>query len=224
MIAPRTALVVTSLFGVAAALLVGIGENLVQFVVGGDYADPSYAYFGVIEPGRQTVGHFLSVLAAPLYLVGYWHLCRMLEPANRFWARVLFFIGAYAFVVGAAWMGGRVYLALVVHQIQDRGTDLSLLLQQMAEHNEPLVNVLRIAIVVISVIWVSLVLTGRSRYPKAMALANPAFILGGVFALYFLVPAVGVYVLPSAMNVTHGIIFSLSAYFAWRSDQGRTVK
>ncbi len=210
----RNELLVTGILGLVAAIFVGIGEDMIQFVVDGDYTDPTYAYFGNIDPERQTFGHFLSVLAAPLYIVGYWHLSKMLEPANRLWSRIMFLVGAYSFAVGTAWMGGRIYLALTVHEMRDKGVDISGLLEQMSQHNEPLVNVLRVAIVIISVIWVALIMTGRTQYPKIMAFANPAVILGSIFLLYFIAPHIGSYILPAAMNVTHAIIFSLSIFFA----------
>jgi len=213
----RRELVITGILGLTAAILVGIGEDMLQFIVGGDYADPSYAYFGKIDPNSQTMGHFISVLAAPLYLVGYWHLSRMLEPASKRWSLIFFLVGAYAFVVGTAWMGGRINLALTVHEIQAGNAGLTGLLEKIAAHNEPLINVPRVAMVLLSIIWVPLILTGKTRYPKIMVLANPAIILGSIFSLYFSVPAIGVYILPAALNVTHFVIFSLSLWFAFKT-------
>ncbi len=95
------------------------------------------------------------------------------------------------------------------------------LLLRMAAHNEPLVNVLRVAMVAVSVLWVVLILRGRTALPKWMAAVNPATILALIFALYWVAPGVGVYILPVAMNVTHVIIFGLALMACSKTAQHR---
>jgi len=43
-----------------------------------------------------------------------------------------------------------------------------------------------------------------------MAWFNPVLILAAVFLLFFLVPSIGIFLAPTAMNVTHVIVFSAS--------------
>ncbi len=195
--------------GLLGAILVGAGEYTLQFNTLGDYASAGYEYFSGISQGRLTGGHFLSVLAAPLYLLGYWHLASNLAPASKRWAQVFFFLGAYSFIVGAVWMGQRVFLAETVQAI-DAGLPLAFLLERFAALNEPFVNVLRLAVLINSVIWISLIVRGRSNYPRWLAAFSPIALLAGIFALYFVAPEPGRYLLPGAMNVVHVIIFSLS--------------
>lgn len=195
--------------GLAGAVLVGIGEYTIQFNVTGDYTSPSYPYFSGISAARLSAGHYLSVLAAPLYLLGYWHLSRNLRPANALAARAFFLIGSYSFIVGAVWLGQRAFLAHVVQRI-DSGQPLGELLEVFAGLNEPLVNVLRAAVLINSIIWVALIVTGKTRYPNWMAAFNPIVMLALTFASYFAAPDFGRYLLPGAMNVVHVILFILS--------------
>jgi len=203
--------------GLIGALLVGVGEFTLQFSPLGGYEATDYHYFARISEARLTAGHFFSVLAAPLYLAGYWHLGQAFVHGGSVkagWFITLF--GGYAFVVGTAWLGGRVYLALTAHAIAGAGSPeqlatLQLLLTGFAEHNEPLVNALRLAMLIVSVLWVVLILRGKTLYPRWMALFSPIFLLGLIFLIYFKIsPTLGAWLLPAAMNIVHVIVFALS--------------
>lgn len=196
--------------GLLGAILVGAGEFILQYSAGADYAH-GYDYFAQVSKFRITLGHFLSVLAAPLYVAGYWHLSKRLDPHGSKIGRIFFIVGAYAFIVGAAWMGQRAFLALTVHEIAG-GADLKNLLSHFSALNEPFVNVLRAAMVIVSVLWVFQIFRGRSAYPKWMTLFSPALILGGIIGLYIAVPKLGGLLIPNAMNVAHIIVFSLSLW------------
>ena len=201
---------VTGWIGLAAALLVGLGEYCLQYTPNGGIEDvKNYLYFNDISPERLSMGHFIAVLSAPLYLVGYWHLGKNLEPAGKTLAGAFFCIGAYSFVIGTAWIGQRFFIASTVHEIA-AGTDLQAQLALFSEHNEPFVNVLRVAMLLVSIIWIKQVLTGRTNYPQWMALFSPIALLATMFALYFFGTKIGLYVFPVAMNATHFVIFGLS--------------
>lgn len=211
----KPAILISGIAGLVAAVLVGIGEFLLQFNPQGGYEAADYGYLGRVSIERMTTGHFLAVLSAPFYVVGYWHFFKMLEPAGRRLSYVVFLLGSYSFIVGTAWLGQRVFLGLTVHEI-NVGTDLSGLLVAFSERNEPFVNILRIAMLGISLVWVYLILKGESHYPRWMAIFSPAIVLAAIFGLYFVTPVIGLYVVPIAMNMTHAVVFTLSLLVAWR--------
>jgi Family of unknown function (DUF6796) len=205
----KSAVILMGVAGLTASILVGAGEFMLQFSPLGGYEAADYAYFGLVPVDRMTIGYFLAVLAAPLYVAGYWHFFKMLEPAGRIISGLVFLLGGYSFVIGTAWISQRIFLGLTVHEIQT-GADLKNLLAAFADLNEPLVNVLRIAMLVVAIAWTALILTGRSHYPRWMALFSPGLVLGIIFALYFTVPAIGLFILPNAMNAAHAFVFMLS--------------
>lgn len=202
--------------GFLGATLAGIGEFTMQFTPDAGYEAADYHFFTQVSRQRLTFGHFLSVLAAPLYVLGYWHIgVAFIRGGSKISGRLIMLLGGYAFVVANAWMGGRIYLALTVHEIAatadtDTVAMLDSLLRAFRAHNEPFVNVLRAAMLFVSLAWIVQTLRNRTLYPRWMALANPATILGIIFGLYFLLPPVGVWLLPAAMNLTHMIVFGLS--------------
>lgn len=208
--------------GLIGAFLVGVGEFTLQFSPQGGYESPDYSYFARISQTRLSVGHFFSVLAAPLYLLGYWHLGQMfVRGGSKIAGWFITLFGGYAFVVGTAWLGGRVYLALTAHAIADSTPEVARtlvpLLESFAFHNEPLVNALRLAMLIISALWILLILKEKTLYPRWMAIFSPILLLGLIFSVYFFISeALGAYLLPAAMNVVHVIIFALSIYTARR--------
>jgi len=196
--------------GLIGALLVGVGEFSMQYTPNGGIEDvEDYFYFNDVSPQRLSFGHFLAVLLAPFYVMGYWFLSKQLEPASRILSRAFFLIGAYAFAIGTAWIGQRFYLATTVHEIAG-GQQIRGMLVTFSEHNEPFVNILRVAMLLVSAIWVWLISTGKTTFPRWMAIFSPILLLALMFVLYFFKTTIGLYVFPAAMNVTHFIIFSLA--------------
>lgn len=214
----RRLLIGTGLLAALGALIVGIGEFTFQFSPRGGYEGTDYLYFLDVSRERLTIGHFLGVLAAPLYLVGYWHIAQMLRPAGRWLSATVFGLGIYAFIIGDVWLGGRVNLAFAVkaREMAPEGMRMLLsdLLNDISAHNEPLINIVRVLILIISVLMVYGIFTGKSFYPRWIVIFTPIILLVQIFALYVLAPGIGVYVLPAAMNVSHLIFFGLSTWAA----------
>ncbi len=213
MIKTKSTLVLSGLIGLAAALLVGTGEYLLQFSPTGGYGDPNYGWMASIPFARLQMGHFLAILAAPLYLIGYWHIGQMLKPAGPRLARLVTLLGGYGFMVGAVWIGQRAFLGITAAAIA-QGTAQPELLHTMASLNEPLVNVLRLVMVVVSLIWVVQIMRGKTRYPRLMALFSPLLLLISIFAFFAWQPALGTYTVPTAMNTAHAVLFALSTLVA----------
>lgn len=208
----------TGIIATIGALIVGIGEFTFQYSPRGGYEGSEYLFFLDVSQWRLTFGHFLGVLVAPVYFIGYWHISQMLRPAGSKLAMAVLGLGVYAFAIGNVWLGGRVNLALVV-QARDKLSDdqaqlLSSLLEGISAHNEPLINVVRVLVLVISLLMAWGIFSGKSHYPRWMLAVLPIVLLIIIFASYALVPSIGVYLLPAAMNVAHLIFFAASTVVA----------
>jgi len=64
------------------------------------------------------------------------------------------------------------------------------------------------------VIYVWLVLTGRSYYPKWMAVLNPILLIIVSFIIYAIAPSLGKFLMPIALNVAFAIFFVISLIIA----------
>jgi len=195
---------ITGQIGLVAALLVGIGEFLLHYDKLARYTD-TFAFFEGVTRERATIGHFFGVLGAPLYVVGAVHIYLMLRPAHEFAARIAGLVMAYACIVGAVWIGSR---ASAVELVAAGGIPEQLALYEL--RYESLLQVVRLGVLALSVIFIWLCLTGRSHYPRMMALLNPIFLIIASFILFSTVPTIGKYVMPIALNVAYFVMFSVS--------------
>lgn len=215
--ADKSTVILTGLIGLLAATLVGAGEFMLHFDQLARYGQGFDFFMGVTE-SRATVGHFLGVLGAPLYVVGAWHIYLMLRPANRVWARLAFFIMAYGCIVGAVWIGSRATAAFLVNSIQEDAFTSAIGLYEL--RYESLLTVVRVAVLILSGIFVWLVLSGRSNYPRWVAALNPIVLIFACFLIFWLVPEIGKYLMPIALNVAYFILFAASTMIAVYSYRG----
>lgn len=207
---------ITGLLGLVAALVTGSGEFLLHFDPQARFTD-GLAFFEGISEQRSNAGHFLSVLGAPLYAVGAFHIYLMLKSSNAGWAMALFIVMAYGCALGGVWMGSRASISAIVNAPQY--AELGHLVELYDLRYESLLQVTRIAVLFISVIYVWLVAKGGSAYPRWMAVANPIVLLLLSFMIYLIAPGVGKYLMPIALNVGFTIFFCLSLYFVHKQKQ-----
>lgn len=204
----RRLILITGQIGLLAALLVGVGEFLLHYDSLARYTD-TFAFFNGVTRERATIGHFFGVLGAPLYVVGAYHIYLMLRPANETAARAAGLVMAYGCIVGAVWIGSR---ATAVELVAAGGIEEQLALYEL--RYESLLQIVRVAVLVLSVIFIWLCTTGRSHYPRMMAVLNPIFLIIVSFIIFFTVPAVGKYMMPIALNVAYFVMFLVSLIVA----------
>ena len=204
----------TGVLGLVGALICGTGEFLLHFDPQARFS--GYDFMADISEARLTAGHFFAVFGVPLYFVGVWHIAEMLRPAGEKLSRVLLIIGWIGFVYGAMWMSSRAMIGSIAHHPDlVEGTNLVGLYELRLE---TLLQIIRITTLVISGIYIKMVLTGKSRYPKWMAATSPIVLLLMNFAIYLTLPSIGKYVMPIALNVGFSVFFLLSLTFGDTSD------
>jgi hypothetical protein len=89
--------------------------------------------------------------------------------------------------------------------------------------SETLLQVIRVATLLISGIYIYMVLTGNSRYPKWMAATSPIVLLLLNFVVYLIAPSIGKFVMPIALNVGFSLFFLLSLFFGNLNEATETV-
>ena len=168
----------------------------------------------------------MAIVAVPLYFVGYWHLFERLRPAGVLIRRVVLLMGIYSFFLGGVWIGSRVYLALLVQAAalasnEAASVQLVGLLDRAQFYNETILIGLRVGILLVSGIFSILVVSGRTNYPRWFAVLNPICLVVASFILYAIVPSIGGYLMPIAMNVAHFVLFGASVLLMWRERPAR---
>jgi hypothetical protein len=199
----------TGIIGLVGAILCGTGEFLLHFDPQARFS--GYDFMADISDARLTAGHFFAVVGVSLYFVGMWHIAQMLRPAGVKLSNALFLIGCFGFLYGAMWMSSRASIGSLVHYPELIADTNLVALYEL--RSESLLQVTRITTLVISVIYVYMVLTGNSRYPKWMAATSPVVLLLLNFLIYLIAPAIGKFVMPIALNVGFTGFFLLSLIF-----------
>lgn len=198
---------ITGILGLFATLITGTGEFLLHYDEQARFTD-GLAFFDGISESRTNWGHFLGALGAPLYAVGGFHIFLMLRSANYRWAFILFLIMAYGCAFGGVWMGSRASISAIVNAPQY--LELGNLIALYDLRYESLLNITRIAVLLVSIIYIWLTVSGRSSYPRWMAFFNPIILLLFSFAVWLIIPEVGKYMMPIALNLGFAVFFILS--------------
>lgn len=225
--ASRRAVFAAGLAGLLAAVLVGSAEFSLHFTSSLNYGGPAYEFFLGTSSARLTYGHFVAIFAAPLYFAGYWHLFQRMKPAPTNARLLLMVLGIYSFAIGAVWIGSRVYPAILIQAREAAANEAAKqqivkLLETASFYNETILIGLRIGVLALSAIFVWIVATGRSSYPRWFAACNPILLVIVCFIIYFVIPSIGGYLMPIAMNVAHFVLFGVSLLLM-KNDGSATV-
>lgn len=207
----KSTIVLTGLVGLLGAVLTGVGEFILHFDALARFGAENEFFEGISDQ-RTTIGHFVGVLGAPLYLVGCWHIKLMLQPANKIWSMTAFFVAAYGFAVGAVWIGSRASISALVNA--PTSPEIVQLIGLYDFRYETLLQIIRVTVLALSVIYILLTLTGRSHYPKWMAALNPILLILVSFIVYAVTPGIGKYLMPIALNVAFFVLFVASTMIA----------
>lgn len=200
-------------FGLIASILVGIGEYLLHYSPSILDASKEYDFFKSVSLDHLTLGHFIAIIGIPFYFAGYIHIYKMLKSGNELLSRIVLALGFIAFTVGGLWIGSRASIGNITHLESAMTPSVyQNLISHYTDHMEILVQVLRVVIAALSIVFAITILKGGTYYKKWMAIFNPITVLILLVVFGTSVPSLGKHFLPILMNVTHFIIFGLSLY------------
>jgi Family of unknown function (DUF6796) len=207
-------IILAGFVGIITSILVGVGEGLLHGSIGSYSSSNPYAFMVRLSAKRQMVGHFFAVLAAPFYLVGYWHVYKMLVPDGGVIATFIIVAACYGFILGFIWIGSRAMIGSVARLQSNMDAEQAALMEPLIPRYqilmESLLQVIRITTLIFSIGFVYLVLQGETLYPIWIVFFNPFVILILVFIIFFVMPSVGKFIMPIAMNVAQGVFFTAS--------------
>lgn len=198
----------TGILGLIGAMMVGIGEFLLHYNANG-YSGANYSFFISIDHNRLIIGHFLVVFFVPFYIAGYWQIYLAIKKGSHALALGILILGIFAFVIGGMWISSRGMLGFMAKSVA-AGEATPSLLEKYSLLMETLVQVLRIIVLAISVLFVTAILKGKTLYPRWMAWFSPVLVLAVVFLTFFFLPSVGNFIAPTAMNIAHIVVFTTS--------------
>ena len=202
--------------GILAATLVGTGEFFLHYSPNILNIEGSFDFLAAVPEWNLMIGHLFVLAGIPLYFIGYYHLYLMLKPAGENISKLFYAIWCIGFGCGAIWIASRGFIGQIIHMKDLMNPEV---FQAIEDHYffyyENLLSVLRYLIFVVSGLWIYIIATGKSHYPKYMMIFSPIVLLLLMFTT-IAVPAIGKYIVPIALNPAHFVLFSLSLYHMYR--------
>ncbi len=198
-----------------AAVAASLGDLALLYVVNARRAD-----LGLPPPpaGLLVAGFYLGVLALPLYGLGYWQVAAGLRRDDPRGARHVFVLGAYGGALGAVVHGVTAHVIRVEELAGVPGADPLAVIAQHGVFLLPLWGALTLMTIAGSTIYATVVLRGRSAYPRWMAFVNPALMLVATSLLALPSVWLAAFLLPAAPNLVHVVFFA--ACTLGRTDEG----
>ncbi|MFT5571515.1 MAG: hypothetical protein ACI9FR_000432 [Cryomorphaceae bacterium] len=132
----------------------------------------------------------------------------MLRPANERLAFATLLVGSFGLIIGVVWIGSRASISTLVQMPISDEINAAIALYEL--RYETLLQVTRITTLFVSAVIIALSLSGRSHYPRWMAVFNPILLILMSFLSFVLMPSVGKHLMPIALNVAFFIFFAMS--------------
>ena len=192
--------------GIVGALMVGISEWLIHFVADGSVDRLSDLQYVPLE--RVQHGHNIAIVFAPLYFAGYYGVMRMFSSSSYWFSRVILVIGIYAFAICGMWLCSKYLFAEVLQDVQLESR-LDYYLEFYATYYQSILWIVRMAIVMISLIFVGLIWNNKVGIPRWVAFFNPALLSLLIYSMQFWIPTLGSHLVYGALHIAHVIFFSI---------------
>lgn len=209
-------IVLSGLIGIIAAVITIISDIILL-----GRPDTAFSFFKLgtesmaeLAHWRITIGTFLGVFSLPFQIAGIVPLYFGLKPAGSKLAAAFFGSAAYAMIMGVAFHTSYAYIGSGWRALYDVGIDNKTglnLMDKFASYWMIIIVSVFITLLFASVCCVMLILSGKTLYPKWMALLNPICVFIVMFPLLAFIPApLGGYISPAYLNLSSLILFIFS--------------
>lgn len=166
-----------------------------------------------IESWRITAGTFIGVFMLPFQIAGLISLYHGLKPSGRFLPAIVILADAHALIMGVAFHASYAFIAggWKLFAAGPGNQDAFGLITNFDFYWKLIIAIMFSELVLGSVLFVLLVLGGKTLYPRWMAFLNPLCITALMFAVIPVIPSpVGGFVGPAVLNLSTLIFFVIS--------------
>jgi hypothetical protein len=180
------------------------GREFVQLGIGN---------LALLPEGRIMTGAVLGAACSTLYVPGFWHVAQAAAAAGRRRAFAMYCLLSAMAVLGSAFHAAHGFVGVAIRAAPFARSPLSaspvfmsfdLLMNWLA-------SLSALALLGGSVLFVLLVASGTSEYPRWFAVCSPFVLVFGVAILGWISPApVGGYLWPLCFNLGMAVFFALS--------------
>jgi hypothetical protein len=174
-----------------------------------------------IPDWRITVGTFLGVIMLPFQIFGIVPACLGLKPCGKAVQITAGIAGGHGLIMGAAFHTTYAFMAdgwKLYHSAGSEAFMVTSLIRNFEYYWKLILVIMTFDLMLFSVIYVFYVLSGKSAYPRWMAVFNPAVIMAVIFPIMLLIPApVGGFAAPVVLNLSTLVFFSVSTAVIYKA-------
>ena len=197
--------------------------------------DTGYSFFKLgtssmtgIESWRITAGTFVGVFLLPFQIAGLISLYHGLRPSGRFLPMTVVLMDAHALIMGVAFHVSYAFIASgwKMFAAGMGNKDAFGLISDFDFYWKLIIVIMFSELAASSVIFILLVLKGKTLYPKWMAILNPLCVTAFMLLAIPMIPSpVGGFVGPAVLNLSTLIFFVLSTALIYKKLklQGKTL-
>jgi hypothetical protein len=212
---------VLSLLGIASVFITIISDFI---LIGKPNSAYDFLMLGTksmwdISALRLTIGAFVGVVILPFQLLGLVPVYYALEPAGKILPIMTIIVNAHTLLMGVAFHISYAFIGSGwTHYYQENANlNTSLLVNQFDLYWMILAVIMFVELLFCSIVYVIVVVKGKTLFPKWMAIFNPMGIIIMTFPLIFAIPyPVGGYVGPAYLNISTMIFFIITLTVAYK--------
>lgn len=171
-----------------------------------------------ISQWRITVGAFIGVIVLPFQILGLIPVYYGLKPSGRVLPIIVVITNAHALIMGVAFHISYAFIGSQWKVYYETGLGItSDIIKRFDFYWKLIIIIVLIELLFSSIIYVLAIMSGRSLYPKSMAILNPLSVLILVFPIIFILPApIGGFLASAYVNISTMVFFSISTFVIYK--------
>lgn len=167
-----------------------------------------------IAQWRITLGAFIGAVALPFQIAGVISVYHGLKPSGKVLPFIAVIADVHALIMGVAFHISYAFIGTVwkQHYGAGQGNQITSEILKTFDFYWRVILIIAIAeLIVSSIIFVFLVMKGKTLYPKRMAFLNPLSVFLIMFPLIVIIPApLGGFIAPTYLNASTMVFISIS--------------
>lgn len=166
-----------------------------------------------ISAARIAVGAFIGVVILPFQLLGLVPVYFALRPAGKVLPVMAVIVNAHTLLMGVAFHISYAYIGSgwILHHQTEADSITSGLVDRFDLYWMILAVIMFLELLFSSIIFMVVVLKGKSLFPRWMAIFNPIGVVVMTFPFVFILPyPIGGYIAPAYLNISTMIFFIIT--------------
>jgi len=167
-----------------------------------------------IAQWRITLGVFIGAVVLPFQIAGLISVYQGLKPAGKLMPLIVVITNAHAIIMGVAFHISYAFIGSGWKLYYETGREneiIAEIVRRFAFYWKIIVIIMFTELLFSSIVYVLVIMKGKTLYPKWMAILNPLCIVIFIFPLIFILPApIGGFIAPAYFNISTMLFFSFS--------------